>query len=96
MEISKQVFDNLQFNLQQALDDIIRLKARVTALEAGAPLPADQSVAPIIEAPPPSGVGRFDYVEPTDAEIVATIQPESETTALPDISQGWVGGGRRH
>lgn len=86
MEVTKQVFDNLQFNLHGALDDIIRLKARVAALERGEVLPPDQSIT-VTPQPQPAPVAC--------EEVIAAPAAQPEIIALPDISVGWVGGGRR-
>jgi hypothetical protein len=53
MNIDFRVIDSLQFRFSQMEDTIARLKARVTALEAGSPLPPDREivVAPVIHAP---------------------------------------------
>ncbi|MGC2474458.1 MAG: hypothetical protein WA485_08985 [Candidatus Sulfotelmatobacter sp.] len=87
MEVSSHQFDQMQFNLRQATDDIVRLQARVTALESGNALPPDQkvSVTPTI-APQP--VVSVEAPAP-----VPVAQPDIDTEL--DISRGMTAGGRR-
>jgi hypothetical protein len=78
--------DRLQFRLSQLEDEIKRLQARVTALEGGAALPADQTATPQPE------ISCEEYIMQN-----APVQPAPtvpETTLTPDISVGWVGGRR--
>jgi hypothetical protein len=86
VQVSFADFDRLQNNMQQATDDILRLQAHVTALEGGAPLPADQSIAP---QPQPT-----ETCEAYMMRHAPKPAAEPDTAALPDISTGWVGGGR--
>lgn len=88
MAITQQAFDNLQFNLQGALDDILRLKARVTALEGGEVLPPDQSVAPDPQSFAPVTCEQVLAVHPA-----AAAEPEIDTEL--DITRGMTAGGRR-
>lgn len=73
--------DNLQHRLSQAEDEILRLFARVAALESGTPLPHDQVIA-VMPQPQP--------VIAAVAETVTQPQP----TTIPDISEGWAGSRR--
>jgi hypothetical protein len=83
MQVTFADFDRLQNNLRQATDDILRLQARVTALEGGAPLPAEQPV-----------IHKVSCEQVVMATAPAPQQPKPEPTALPDIASGWVGGRR--
>jgi hypothetical protein len=81
--------DRLQWRLSQAEDDIKRLLARVTALEAGAPLPADQTA----EIQPATITCEESIAQHAP---VQQPNPEPQTTLTPDISVGWVGGRRNN
>lgn len=95
MEISNHQFDQLQFNLRQATDDIERLKARVTALETGAPLPADQSIAP---QPQPAETCEAYMTRTSPATFETMMQEKSAQPAETelDITRGMTAGGRRN
>lgn len=90
MEITKQVFDTLQFNLQCALDDIIRLKARVTALEGGEALPPDQTVTVTPQPQPMTCEAHIMQHAPAPAPVA-----QSDIDTELDLTRGMTAGGRR-
>jgi len=64
------VIDSLQFRFSQMEDRIARMQARISALESGQPLPADQLIevaAPVIhyEAPPEPSVEQAPLPAPS-------------------------------
>jgi hypothetical protein len=82
----KNALDTVQFNLKCFQDEFIRLTARVEALEAGAPLPAEKKpeIQPTL---PPS------TIHCTAEHFIAPAAPQPEV--VPDIATGWAGGQRR-
>jgi hypothetical protein len=88
VEITFEMFDNLQNEQQKLADEITRLQARVSALEGGARLPVDQK----IEFQPTSCEAHIMQNAP--APVSAPVKPQPETVLTPDISVGWVGGRR--
>jgi hypothetical protein len=84
MQVSFADFDRLQNNLRQAQDDILRLTARVTALEGGEALPPDQTITlptePVV-------------CEPAPAPVIVVRQPDIDTEL--DLTRGLTAGGRR-
>jgi len=84
----KNALDTVQFNMHEALQDIERLKLRVSALEAGAPLPADKvpEIQPTLSPPTKVSCTTEHFTAPV-------VEPQSIET--PDISVGWVGGALR-
>jgi hypothetical protein len=83
----KHAFDQTQFQLAQAQDDIKRLTARVTALEAGTPLPPDgvPDIQPTLPAP--------EKITCAPEHFIAPVTPQPEV--VPDITVGWAGGQRQ-
>ena len=87
MQISFADFDRLQNNLRQAQDDIVRLKARVAALEGGEALPPDQTVTP---APSQPITCEERIMQHAPAPVA---QPDIDTEL--DLTRGLTTGGRR-
>lgn len=73
MTVTAWQFDQLQHAVNVAQEEIDRLKARVAALEAGAPLPPDQVIAvpvsPHYDPPAPEPVAVAPAPEPVIPEL---------------------------
>ena len=88
MNIDFAVLDRFQFNLRKLEDEVTRLKARVTALEAGSPLPPDQLsvAAPVLS----------NWIEPLpEPQVAPTLTVVPECTEINVLAGGGMTAGGR-
>jgi hypothetical protein len=84
-----QAFDRCQAAIAALQEEMKRMQARVTALESGAPLPADQPVEVVPEVP--TAYAETAHREALQQWTKQTERSSDEHIEIPELSDtGWI------